>query len=285
MIGIAAASHYFQPVGDGDTLPPLEPALTKLCREPLRRTDRFSQLALLGSARCAAGQTLRSDCGIYLGSGIGPMGSNLATQETLIRAREIPRPFDFINTLGGSAGYYIARNLERYGQNFFISRRGASLQAILETVSADMALGVITQALVGIVEEVNLPLAAHRQRQGLPADTPIAEGSHWLLLQTQVNGRRSLDSKRFADLSELEIFLQSTWQPGDRLRCAQDLPTDVRQRLQERLPAAAPASGTPFHDSVEAAWVTGFLGSAHSGSLFLISGTPQRGWQLFHFRA
>lgn len=285
MIGIVTASHYLQPVGDGELLPPLEPMLTRLCREPPRRVDRFIKLALLGSASCAAGQALRPDCGIYLGSGIGPMGSNIATQEQLIRAREIPRPFDFINTLGGSAGYYIARNLGCRGQNFFISRRGASLQALLDAVLADMELGLVTQALVGSVEEVTLPLAAHRQRQGLAAGTPVAEGSHWLLLQTQAHGKRALHCTRCAEFAELESCLQCAWQPGDRLCCTRDLQPGTRAKLQEQFPTAPPVSDTAFHDSVEAAWVTEFLTGRDSGSLYLVSGTQPRGWRLFHFRA
>ena len=89
-----------QPVNDDAALTSLESALKDLCREPFRRIDRFIQLALLGSANCAAGRKLRPDCGIYLGSGLGPIGNNIVTQEQLIRDAEIPKPFNFINTLG-----------------------------------------------------------------------------------------------------------------------------------------------------------------------------------------
>jgi hypothetical protein len=183
MIRVTAVSHYLHAVRDGEVLPSLDQALKPLCREQFRRIDRFIQLALLGTARCVAGRTLAPDCGLYLGSGLGPMSNNISTQEQLIRDRLIPKPFNFINTLGNSAGYYVARNLGLSGQNLFISRRGASFQAVLEAALVDMEGGAVSQALVGVVEEVTLPLAGHRRRQGLAPDTLVAEGSHWLLLE------------------------------------------------------------------------------------------------------
>lgn len=282
--GIAAASHYFQPLSDGDTLPALDDMLAGLCREPFRRVDRFIQLALLGSARCTTGVTLQPDCGLYLGSGLGPMGSNITTQEQLIRERDIPRPFDFINTLGGSAGYYIARNLKLNAQNVFISRRGASLEAVLGAALADLALGIITQVLVGIVEEATLPLAAHQRRQGLPAGTAVAEGSHWLLLQTGASAAGELATQRFASSVEIADYLTSVWRPGDRLRCSGQMQSTTVAALQRQFAdASAPDPDTPFHDSLEAAWVTEFVTAGTAGNLYLVSGHPDGDCRLFHF--
>ncbi|HEX6550617.1 MAG TPA: hypothetical protein VF117_08080, partial [Gammaproteobacteria bacterium] len=141
MIQVASASHYFQPIDDESSLPSLDDRLRELCRENFRRIDRFIQLALLGSARCVTGRQLQTDCGIYLGSGLGPIGNNVVTQQQLIRDREIPKPFNFINTLGSSSGFYVARNLGLSGQNFFVSRRGASLDAVMCQAVADLTLG------------------------------------------------------------------------------------------------------------------------------------------------
>ncbi|MGH8403578.1 MAG: hypothetical protein ACRESO_09285, partial [Gammaproteobacteria bacterium] len=248
--------------------------------------DRFIQLALLGSARCAAGHALQADCGIYLGSGLGPMSNNIAVQEQLVRDREIPKPFNFINTLGSAAGFYVARNLGLSGRNLFISRRGASLEAALSVAVADMVLGVTQQALVGVVEEVTLPLAAHRLRQGLPDDLPLAEGSHWLLLQVNTNGARPMQIRHFAEFSELQGFLQSNWHTGDCLRCAHGIQSRMAEILQSRFPDSAPSDpGAAFHDNPEAAWVAEFAGGSKRGSLFLINGNSERGWFLLHLGA
>lgn len=283
-IGIAAASHYFQPLADGDALPALDALLAEMCREPFRRVDRFIQLALLGSARCTLGVTLQADCGLYLGSGLGPMGSNIATQEQLIRERDIPRPFDFINTLGGSAGYYIASNLGLSAQNVFISRRAASLEAVLSAALADLALGIMTQALVGIVEEATLPLAAHRRRQGLPAGAAVAEGSHWLLLQAGARAASVLDAQRFPSFTACAGYLKSVWRPGDQLRCSGRTESSTAAALQRQFAeVSAPDPKAPFHDSLEAAWVTEFVAAGTAGNLYLASGHPDGDWTLFHF--
>lgn len=198
-----SASHYLHTVRDGEALPDLAPALKQVCRERPRRVDRFIELALLGSGRCVAGRTLKPDCGLYLGSGFGPMGTNVAVQEQLFRDRECPKPFDFMNLLGASAGFHVAKNLGLKGPNLFISRRGASLEAAFAAAQVDMRLGIVSQALLGVVEEVTLPLAQHRQRLGLPADAPTAESSLWLLLENDGTEEKPL---RWLQLKELEGY-------------------------------------------------------------------------------
>ncbi|MGH8397061.1 MAG: hypothetical protein ACRETA_02295 [Gammaproteobacteria bacterium] len=286
MIILLSASHYFQPLRKGEPLPALEQALVSVCRENFRRIDRFIQLALLGSARCAVGHPLQADCGIYLGSGLGPMSNNIAVQEQLVRDREIPKPFNFINTLGSAAGFYVARNLSLNGRNLFISRRGASLEAALSVAMADMMLGVTRQALVGVVEEVTLPLREHRMRQGLSEEQSLAEGSHWLLLQSDMDGTRPIGIRRFVEFSGLEGFLQSNWNGGDRLCCAHDMESRMAEILQSRFPDSAPFDpSAAFHDNPEAAWVAEFAASNKPGSLFLINGNSERGWFLLHLGA
>jgi hypothetical protein len=245
MIRVTAVSHHLHAVHDGEALPSLDEALKPLSREHFRRIDRFIQLSLLGSARCVAGRSLTADCGLYLGSGHGPVGNNISTQEQLIRDHRLPKPFNFVNTLGNSAGYYVAKNLGLSGQNLFISRRGASFQAVLDAAWVDMESGALRQALVGVVEEVTLPLTEHRRRQGLAPDTLVAEGSHWLLLEKDAAVGHSMERSHAS-----------------------------HHEAQPR-PAV-------FHDSIAAAEVTERLVKGEAASL--ADGDTVRGWELFHFR-
>ncbi len=263
MIRVTGMAQVFNPLGDCARLPSLVAGLKEVCREYFRRVDRFIELALLGSGRCAVGQTLHPDCGLYLGSGLGPMTGVIATQQQLIRDRELPKPFNFINTLGNSAGYYVAKNLGLRGQNLFISRRGASFQAVLGAALTDLQAGVLTQALIGVVEEATLPLDEHRRRQGLAEGTPVAEGSHWLLLEKDVPRGRGLQSRRLATQVELDAALE-------KARGSATL-----------MPATIPG---PFHDSLGGAWVTERL-SRDAGEILLVDGDEIRGWDLFHFGA
>lgn len=286
MIRIASASHYFQPLTDNAPPPSLDTALQELCRENFRRIDRFIQLALLGSARCVTAQDLRGDCAIYLGSGLGPIGNNIVTQQQLIRDCELPKPFNFINTLGSSAGYYVARNLGLSGQSFFLSRRSRNLEAVLNAAMVDLQSGVVIQALLGIVEEASVPFSEHRRRQGLPEQTAVAEGSHWLLLQAGGNTGHTLERHYFAGFDGLMECLQAEWRSGDSLRCSPDVAADSADELYAALPdCAVPDSPPAFHDSMSAVWLTGNLTAGGAANLFLVSGDSARGWTLFHSHA
>lgn len=278
-----AASSHLQTVGEGAGLPSLDQALKDVSREHFRRVDRFIQLALIGSGRCVAGQALRPDCGIYLSSGFGPIGSNVATQQQMLRDREIPKPYNFVNTLGVSAGFHVAKNLGLTGQNFFISRRRASLEAAMEVALLDLELGVVSQALVGVVEEVTLPLDEHRRRRGLPADTLVAEGSHWLLLEKDAPRGKALRMLRLEGLIELEEWLKTYYRAGDRAywTLGED-EAAIGARLQQ--PLATGDTDEGIHDNQQAAWIAEFAASGAPGSLFLIGCGPEsgRGYTLLH---
>lgn len=183
MITIQRASHYFHRVGPGETLPSLEDRLRGVRREHFRRVDRFIELALVGSGECAGRAPLAPDCGLYIASGLGPIGTNVIVQDAVSRDAKLPMPFNFVNTLGSSAGYYVGKNLGLDGQSIFVSRRGGSFAAVLACAAADFAAGFVSQMLVGAVEECLIPADRHHELVGLPPGAVTAEGSHWLLLE------------------------------------------------------------------------------------------------------
>lgn len=280
---IGAGSHLLTVPAAGP-LPSLDAALRQVCRERLRRVDRFIELALLGAGRCAAGRALKPDCGVYLGLGFGPIASNIASQVAMFTEQEPPKPFDFMNTLGASAGFHVARNLGLSGQNLCVSRRGACLEALLALAAADLALGIVSQALVGVVEEATLPLDQHRRRRGLPPDTPVAEGSHWLLLEQSGGAGKTLQMQRFPGMTELEAWLEDHYAAGDSAYwAADDDGSTPDARLRQRFVADAPNCG--LHGNPQAAWLAEFLVAGRPGSLFLISAgsAPGRGYCLLHF--
>ena len=115
-----------------------------------------------------------------------------------------------------------------------------------------------------MVEEATLPLAQHRQRHGLPADTPVAEGSHWLLLEKGEGAGKPLRFMRFETQAEREAYIDSHRVPSD-----------------QRFPQEGDAP-SGVHDSQAAAWVTEFLKSGKSGSRFVSSKTPGGDHTLLH---
>jgi hypothetical protein len=278
MIRVTGFSHYLQAIHDGDGLPDLDPVLRPLCREPFRRIDRFIQLALLGSGQCVEGRKLDAGAGLYVSTGVGPVGNNIIVQETLIKNRQLPKPFHFVNTLGSSTGYYVAKNLGLRGQALFVSRRGGAFQSALGCALADLELGVLRQALVGAVEECTLPLAQHRQRQGLAPGAPVSEGTHWMLLEAgETAPGRPLELRRFEALQGLSSHLSSALGPGDRLALGLGLGAGARKSLGQ-LPSYQP--DLVFHDSHDAAVMGEFLRRAEKGRLYLASGDEDAGWEL-----
>ncbi len=274
MIRLISHSDHFHPVREGESLPGLDEALKPLCREPFRRIDRFIQLALLGSARCVAGQALQTDCGLYIGSGLGPMSNNIASLEQLVRGRELPKPFNFINTLGSSAGFYVARNLGLMGQNVFVSRRQASFEALLSAALADLESGILHQALVGVVEEVTLPLLAQRERQGLAPNQPLAEGSHWLLLERDGTLGGTVTYTRCENLAAAD-------EPA-HVFSSLDMATEDVVALREVFPSLRSRKADEvFHDSLAAAWIGDALQRKETATLV---GGGAGHWRLFHFQ-
>jgi len=276
MNALLASSHYLHAVGNAP-LPDLDAAIREACREPYRRVDRFIQLALLGAARCVGGRTLDRDCSLYLGSGVGPEGNNILVQEQICRDHLLPRPFNFVNTLGSAATYFVSKDRALEGQGWWTSRRGASLEACLELALNDLELGLCKQALVGIVEECPAPYEDHRQRVGAGPEQALAEGSHWLLLQAGFS-----DSAGSLELESLEptqslAELRALWQPGDSLAFGQSVEAGLRAQLQDGLGVRAFGEDLPFHDSLAAARATAWLQQKQKGRLHVVGGGPLGG--------
>ncbi|HTF90836.1 MAG TPA: hypothetical protein VK843_20620 [Planctomycetota bacterium] len=242
---VVAASSYLHGVAEGEVLPSLEARLNAVSRERFRRVDRFILLSVLGSAECARKTTLREDCGLYLSSGIGPVGSNVQVQEQLCRDHVLPKPFNFVNTLGSAAGHHVAKNLGINGQNLFISRRGGAFRAALTVAAADLEAGIVSQALVGAVEELTLPIEEHRRRLAVGLDVKLAEGSHWIVIERGA-------SKEF--------------------------PTLTLSRRESTLEVPTYQPQLPFHDSYEAALLTHWLEHRDTPRFQLVAGTDVAGW-------
>jgi len=274
---LLAGSHYMHAVGL-EPLPSLEGALRAACREHHRRVDRFIQLALLGAARCVDGRKLDADCSLYLGSGIGPEGNNIVVQEQICRDRLFPRPFNFVNTLGSSATFYVAKDLGLDSQAWWVSRRGASLEAVLELALADMELGLCSQALVGVVEECPFPYEEHRRRVQAASHAVLAEGSHWVLLGARsAPDTASITAAFNLGAQDLVDELRVAWGEGDRLALGPGIPAALAGCLAAAVDVPLPTSenGFPSHDSLAAARLTGWFQTRAEGRLHLLCGVPE----------
>ena len=190
----AAVSHYFHRL-EGE-FPSIDGRLTAVTRERYRRIDRFVQLTLMGAAECARKHVLARDCGLYLSSGVGPITSNVLVQDAIHRDSRMPMPFSFVNTLGSSACYHVAKELDLAGEAVMVARGSASFSAALTCAQADLESGVVSQVLVGAVEECVLPADRHRALLRMGSDVTVAEGTHWILLERYDGETAAVDDAR-----------------------------------------------------------------------------------------
>lgn len=254
---ILASGNYYQPLQPMQTLPSLTQALAEVCRHRYRRLDRFVQLAMVGAGRCAAVEAPDARCSLYLGSSQGPLSSNIQVQEAVVAQGELPAPFAFVNTLGSSAGFYVADNLGLQTSAVCIGRTHAGLEAAMIPALVDLETGVVEQALVGVVEEAALPLDAHRKRLGVAHDRELAEGSHWWLLQraaADAVGPR-IEWHADLDIAALAGVLDRRQATAIPLCMGQTLATDAIASVRAGFAQAETSATLAYHASVDAAWL------------------------------
>lgn len=163
-------------------LPSLKPVLLEVTGKKMRRIDRLTQLALIGSFQCKSGFELPEKTGLYLSSIYGSLNNTSSVLREIFQNAQLPRPLTFINSVSNAACFYLAEQLGLSANNQFVSRDHFSLEAGLKLARLDLENGNVQAALVGLVCEVGENLAIHRQRFQIEDQYTLAEGSHWLYL-------------------------------------------------------------------------------------------------------
>jgi len=187
------------------------PPLKALARETTgaapRRVGRFVHLALVGAGRCVKRLALSAETATYVTSGRGDLETTLSVLAQMFVHGHAPAPFDFINTVGNSACFHIAKTFGLSGRSQFVTSRYAPLEAALKLAALDMEHAGVETALVGSVDMCTAPIEAHRERIGVLPGTPVGEGSHWFLLGACAEDDRALGVFRsvrsFPDEAEL----------------------------------------------------------------------------------
>jgi len=241
MISIVAQSDVHHVVTD--EFPPLDDDIRALCGQRVRRVDRYIQLCLLGALRCTEGHRLPADTGIFLASQNNAIGSIVKTMECIFDERYPPAPFDFVNTLGNSACFYVAQLLGLSGKSIVLSREGFSFEAGLYHALLDFRSGQMQTALVGCVDEVLLPLEMHRVRiagENQPlVEGPLGESSSWLLLRARAEEPNEIcldNVSDFSSLDEVSAWLDSNSSaPSCYLQTCYKLSRDDRQALEKKV--------------------------------------------------
>jgi hypothetical protein len=264
-IYINACSDYVEPIADDAAERDLKQLVTEAVGAPVRRIGRFIQLALIGAGRCARQVELPQDAGVYLGSGRGDLEVTIDVMQSLVRDGQAPKPLSFINTVSNAACFYVAQTLKLTSRSTFVCNRYFAFETMLQLAKLDLDCGVVDAALVGTVDVVVPPLAAHCIRLGLAAGTPVAEASHWVLLQRQRSSAtlgRLIAAEHFVDVQALRAWLASrAMDAGWRLAAGQFMPDDEAERWRRELGLETfeYRAALAYYDSQSAAAIGEFL--------------------------
>ena len=166
----------------------------------LRRIDRFSRLALLGSHLALTDAELpeaeRPRLGIIIASGYGASGITYAFLKSFIHDGDIcASPTYFANSVHNSAAAHISIELGATGPSLTVSQFHLSVPSALATARLWLAEGRVQRVLFGAVDELSelIGYIRYRTRDTAPATPMIplrtemetsipAEGAAFLLL-------------------------------------------------------------------------------------------------------
>jgi hypothetical protein len=249
----------------------------------VRRVGRFAHLALIGAGRCLNGLTPPADTATYFTSGRGDLETTLDVLAEMCVHDRAPSPYAFVNTVGNSACFHVATSFGLRGRSQFVTSLYAPLESALRLAAIDMAEAGVTTALVGSADMCTAPLGAHRARIGVAADTPVGEGSHWLLLAAGDTAEPSLGVIRSVRSFPDEVALlrqlreRGAESRGAVLACGQHLPPDRWDRCREAAGCRDVfdyREGLPWYDSQTGHGLHRFLTEANARTLIHIDGDP-----------
>ena len=276
---IGATADYLERI---TVAPPtdLKPPVADAVGAPVRRIGRFIQLALIGAGRCAKATQIERDAAVYLGSGRGDLEVTIEVMQTLLRDGHAPKPLSFINTVSNAACYYVAQNLKLMGRSSFVCNRYFAFESMLQLAALDLESGGVRSALVGTVDVVVPPLAGHRIRLGLGAETEVADATHWLELQADASPTtlgRLLAIENFVDREALSAWLATRQIDRDWiLATGQFMPPNEADEWSKalQLDRFDYRASRPYYDSQSGAAIGEFLHSGDARTLLHLNRDP-----------
>jgi len=155
------------------------------CSPSLRRAGRFNQLAVLGAKACCSGLDPLSECNLIITTVNGPIANTGILLESVIQQRQIPMPFNFMNSQNNSACFYVAQALAIRGSSLVCMHSTAPIESAMVLAKIQWASANSRPVLVGHVDEWTLPSYRHPTGYSTERQTLSMEGSSWFLLSNE----------------------------------------------------------------------------------------------------
>lgn len=181
---IHSASTFIGEANAGISL--LKDEIRRYTQENFRRGNRFILLSLLGARQCIDQRSPEANTAVYLTTEHGNLGETAAVLDEIYTAHSLPKPFGFINTMSGTAAFYLAQNLGLRGRSIIVSDQHVSFERGLELLNMDFAQGTEASALIGGVDEASLygEERGGREQRGWR----MVDGSGWFYIKSEKEG-------------------------------------------------------------------------------------------------
>ncbi len=150
---IYGVGHFCQPINVSEPLPSLKALLKQYAGASFRRTDRLTQLALIGASQSVGQHKIPENSGIYMGSAFGPHASYVKVLNDILKRKDAPMPLDFVNTVSNASCFYLSKHFQLQSRNISTSSHYLALEKNLQLALTDLEAGTIESALVGYSNE------------------------------------------------------------------------------------------------------------------------------------
>jgi hypothetical protein len=178
-----------------------------------RRGSRFILLALVGACQCIHGRSVEPDTGVYLTTEHGNLGETAEVLDEIYTVRSLPKPYGFINTMSGTAAFYLAQTLGTHGRNITISSQHLSFERGLELLKLDFDGGAQRSALIGGVDVASL--SGENTGQENHRSWRMADGSGWFYVKPEREGACGsfMANRSFRDARACIEWIQKRGEP------------------------------------------------------------------------
>ena len=166
-----------------------------------RRQDKFIHLAVYGAQLLKEKVEIKSDDELYITSGVGDVDIVQKTNTYMYKENQPLKLFDFINLLGNTTSYYVAKSLGLKGKNIFQISDNCTFKNTLISAYAS-AMSSKKDVIIGSVDLVSEPSEVIKRVLGVKQSSKVL---------SSVNFQKfSLDLKDAIAEIEFELGCEST---------------------------------------------------------------------------